>query len=262
MGEPSGVGGQPGGVLLPTPAPEVLELVLRQRHGPLPRAAAIARLRRGPAGGYEPTGDPAEVLERRRAANAKERERIKNLNSGFARLKALVPLVPRDRKPSKADTLRAAARYIQLLRGVLQDTGGCQGQDVGAEQEPGDSRAGPPGGTPGTWAGGAPQTHGVPLACPPARGHRRTEGTRFFLPIPENPGCPEGDGQVQHSSTNFGAAGSDPAPDPQTGGVTPKPAPPTLSPNRGCHPQTASDVGGPLDTPLLSPRDAQDLAAA
>ncbi|XP_065712623.1 LOW QUALITY PROTEIN: factor in the germline alpha [Patagioenas fasciata] len=214
MGEPSGFGGQPLGVVLPTPAPEVLELVLRQRHGPLPRVAAIARLRRGPAGGYEHTGDPAEALERRRAANAKERERIKNLNSGFARLKALVPLVPRDRKPSKADTLRAAARYIQLLRGVLQDTGGCQGHNVGAEQEPGDSREG----TPGTWA---PPTHGVPPACAPTRGHCRTKGTRFFLPTPENPVCPEGDAQVQHSSTDFGAAGSDAALDPHTGGVTP-----------------------------------------
>lgn len=77
MGEPSGFGGQALGVVLPTPAPEVLELVLRQRHGPLPRAAAIARLRRGPAGGYEHTGDPAEALERRRAANAKERERVR-----------------------------------------------------------------------------------------------------------------------------------------------------------------------------------------
>ncbi|XP_064897194.1 factor in the germline alpha [Columba livia] len=220
MGEPSGFGGQVLGVVLPTPAPEVLELVLRQRHGPLPRAAAIARLRRGPAGGYEHTGDPAEALERRRAANAKERERIKNLNSGFARLKALVPLVPRDRKPSKADTLRAAARYIQLLRGVLQDTGGCQGHNVGAEQEMGDSREEPLGGTPGTWG---PPTHGVPPACAPTRGHCRTDRTRFFLPTPENPACSEGDAHVQHSSTDFGVAGADPALDPQTGGVTPTP---------------------------------------
>lgn len=37
-----------------------------------------------------------------------------------------MPLVPRDRRPSKADTLRAAAQYIRLLRGVLRDAGGCQ----------------------------------------------------------------------------------------------------------------------------------------
>uniref|UniRef100_A0A8C5UBG2 Folliculogenesis specific bHLH transcription factor n=1 Tax=Malurus cyaneus samueli TaxID=2593467 RepID=A0A8C5UBG2_9PASS len=110
----------------PTPPPEVLEGLLRQRFGPLPQPAAIARLRRGPAGAYEPTGDPAEALERRQAANAKERERIRNLNSGFSQLRTLVPLVPRDRRPSKADILRAAAQYIHLLQGVLQDTGGCQ----------------------------------------------------------------------------------------------------------------------------------------
>lgn len=70
--QPSGV----PGVLQPTPPPEVLEGLLSQRFGPLPRPATIARLRRGPDGAYEPTGDPAEVLERRQAANAKERERV------------------------------------------------------------------------------------------------------------------------------------------------------------------------------------------
>lgn len=77
MGEASGPGGRLAGVLLPTPAPEVLETVLRQRYGPLPRAAAIARLRRQRDGGYQPAGDLAGVLERRQAANAKERERVR-----------------------------------------------------------------------------------------------------------------------------------------------------------------------------------------
>ncbi|XP_068776627.1 factor in the germline alpha [Struthio camelus] len=126
----------PPGALQPTPAPEVLGEVLSARFGPLPRAAAIARLKKRPAGGYEAAGDPAEVLERRRVANAKERQRIKNLNSGFSKLKALVPLVPRDRKPSKADTLRAAAEYIRLLRSVLQEAGAPQRPEDGAEREP------------------------------------------------------------------------------------------------------------------------------
>ncbi|XP_077047754.1 factor in the germline alpha [Agelaius phoeniceus] len=136
--EPSGVSKppEPPGVPQPTPPPELLGALLQQRFGPLPQPAPIVRLRRGPDGGYEPTGDPAEVLERRQAANAKERERIRNLNSGFSQLRSLVPLVPRDRRPSKADTLRAAAEYIRLLRGVLQE--------VGAEQELGGTAGGAP----------------------------------------------------------------------------------------------------------------------
>ncbi|XP_023796630.1 factor in the germline alpha-like [Cyanistes caeruleus] len=161
----------PPGVLQPTPPPEVLEGLLRQRFGPLPRPAAIARLRRGPSGAYEPTGDPSEALERRQAANAKERERIRNLNSGFSRLRSLVPLVPRDRRPCKADTLRAAAQYIRLLRGVLRDTGGppkpghCQ--EHSNEQELGDAGGVSLGGPPESWPGSAPP---CPWG-PPSPGH-------------------------------------------------------------------------------------------
>uniref|UniRef100_A0A674GES6 BHLH domain-containing protein n=1 Tax=Taeniopygia guttata TaxID=59729 RepID=A0A674GES6_TAEGU len=128
---------EPSGVLQPTPPPEVLGDILTQRFGPLPQLATITRLRRGPTGVYEPMGDPAKVLERRQAANAKERERIRNLNRGFSQLRSLVPLLPRDRRPSKADTLRAAAQYICLLRGVLQD---CQ--ELEAQQESGGAAGG------------------------------------------------------------------------------------------------------------------------
>lgn len=62
--------------LLGVPQAEVLEDVLREQFGPLPQLAAICRLKRLPSGGYSSTEDLQLVLERRRVANAKERERV------------------------------------------------------------------------------------------------------------------------------------------------------------------------------------------
>lgn len=61
---------------LAAPPAEVLEDVLREQFGPLPQLAAICRLKRLPSGGYSSTEDLQLVLERRRVANAKERERV------------------------------------------------------------------------------------------------------------------------------------------------------------------------------------------
>ena len=66
------------GFLVTSPA-EVLEDVLREQFGPLPQLAAICRLKRLPSGGYSSTEDLQLVLERRRVANAKERERVSAL---------------------------------------------------------------------------------------------------------------------------------------------------------------------------------------
>uniref|UniRef100_H2YXA0 BHLH domain-containing protein n=1 Tax=Ciona savignyi TaxID=51511 RepID=H2YXA0_CIOSA len=69
-------------------------------------------------------------VSKRGEANARERLRVRNLNSGFAKLRRILPTVPPNRKPSKVDTLQGAIDYIHQLEHLLEATGGIP--EIGA----------------------------------------------------------------------------------------------------------------------------------
>ncbi|XP_037087855.1 achaete-scute homolog 1b-like [Pollicipes pollicipes] len=90
---------------------------------PSPQKLGAACLRRAGLPAYVPAPQPTNVLRR----NARERNRVKQVNHGFAALRNHIPGAAKNKKLSKVDTLRRAMEYIQSLQEQLEEHGdGCR----------------------------------------------------------------------------------------------------------------------------------------
>ncbi|CAD5124009.1 DgyrCDS12312 [Dimorphilus gyrociliatus] len=56
-----------------------------------------------------------------RKRNERERERVRCVNEGYARLRSHLPIKQRDKRISKVETLRQAIKYIQHLQNILKE---------------------------------------------------------------------------------------------------------------------------------------------
>lgn len=68
-----------------------------------------------PLGCYEYGLEPAFIRKR----NERERERVKCVNEGYAKLRQHLPLENKDKRISKVETLRGAIKYINHLQTLL-----------------------------------------------------------------------------------------------------------------------------------------------
>lgn len=69
----------------------------------------------------ERKGYPPKKVHQRKAANMRERRRMKSINEAFECLRQCIPpTVTTDRRLSKVDTLKLAIRYIGYLSGIVE----------------------------------------------------------------------------------------------------------------------------------------------
>lgn len=85
---------------------------------------------------YECPFEPAFIQKR----NERERQRVRCVNQGYAKLRDHLPGQSADKRLSKVETLRAAIRYIKYLQGLVEpeDSGhntSSPGPDCGGESE-------------------------------------------------------------------------------------------------------------------------------
>ncbi|XP_069031427.1 achaete-scute homolog 5-like [Embiotoca jacksoni] len=100
----------------------------------------LAPFHRGHFSVYECPFEPAFIQKR----NERERQRVKCVNQGYAKLRDHLPGHSADKRLSKVETLRAAIRYIKYLQGLVEveeERGGRHGG--GEAASPGPDRRGP-----------------------------------------------------------------------------------------------------------------------
>ncbi|XP_065811495.1 achaete-scute homolog 5-like [Labrus bergylta] len=82
---------------------------------------------------YECPFEPAFIQKR----NERERQRVRCVNQGYAKLRDHLPGQSADKRLSKVETLRAAIRYIKYLQGLveLEDGPSPDASSPGGESE-------------------------------------------------------------------------------------------------------------------------------
>ncbi|XP_028285626.1 achaete-scute homolog 5-like [Parambassis ranga] len=90
---------------------------------------------------YECPFEPAFIQKR----NERERQRVKCVNQGYAKLRDHLPGQSADKRLSKVETLRAAIRYIKYLQGLVElEDGRCsQGESPSTSSSSPDCRGQP-----------------------------------------------------------------------------------------------------------------------
>ncbi|ELW57723.1 Achaete-scute like protein 5 [Tupaia chinensis] len=92
----------------------------------------------GAFGVYDYPFEPAFIQKR----NERERQRVKCVNEGYARLRGHLPGALAEKRLSKVETLRAAIRYIKYLQGLLSSAPeGAPPAAAALPDHPGDCQA-------------------------------------------------------------------------------------------------------------------------